>query len=205
MRDQAGFDLWAGEYDKYVGLSEAADTYPFAGYREVLGDIYNEIMSVKGARVLDLGFGTGTLTNKLYEGGCEVFGQDFSEKMIELAQKKMPEAFLFQGDFYQGIVPELKEQTYDFIVGTYSMHHLTDEDKVPFFKEVLSLLKTGGKFLIGDVCFETEEDLKRASERAGDEWDSDEYYIVCERLRRDFPNFTFEKKSFCAGIITLLA
>ena len=204
MRDQAGFDLWAGEYDKYVGLSEAADTYPFAGYREVLGDIYNEIMSVKGARVLDLGFGTGTLTNKLYEGGCEVFGQDFSEKMIELAQKKMPEAFLFQGDFYQGIVPELKEQTYDFIVGTYSMHHLTDEDKVPFFKDALSLLKTGGKFLIGDVCFETEEDLKQASERAGDEWDSDEYYIVCERLKRDFPNLTFEKKSFCAGIITLL-
>jgi putative AdoMet-dependent methyltransferase len=205
MRDQAGFDLWAGEYDKYVGLSEAADTYPFAGYREVLGDIYNEIMSVKGARVLDLGFGTGTLTNKLYEGGCEVFGQDFSEKMIELAQKKMPEAFLLQGDFYQGIVPELKEQTYDFIVGTYSMHHLTDEDKVHFFKEALSLLKPGGKFLIGDVCFETEEDLKQASERAGDEWDSDEYYIVCERLRRDFPNLTFEKKSFCAGIITLLA
>ena len=49
--------------------------------------------------MLDLGFGTGTLTAKLYENGCTIWGQDFSRRMIEIAQEKMPDAHLYQGDF----------------------------------------------------------------------------------------------------------
>ena len=203
MRDKEGFDLWADDYDKYVGVTEEANSYPFAGYKDVLGDIFKEIMTKENVRVLDLGFGTGTLTSKLYENGCEVWGQDFSQRMIELAKEKMPEANLFQGDFYSGLVPEIAEKEFDYVVATYSMHHIDDERKVPFFREVLSHLKKGGKMLIGDVCFETAEDRKQASIKAGDEWDNDEYYIVCEELRKSFPDLKFEKKSFCAGIITL--
>ena len=36
MLDQKGFDLWAEDYDKLVGISEEKNTYPFAGYRAVL-------------------------------------------------------------------------------------------------------------------------------------------------------------------------
>ena len=35
--------------------------------------------------MLDIGFGTATLTTKLYENGCVIYGQDFSSRMIELA------------------------------------------------------------------------------------------------------------------------
>lgn len=47
---------------------------------------------------LDIGFGTGTLTTKLYEQGCSIYGQDFSSRMIELSSEKMPNAHLYQGD-----------------------------------------------------------------------------------------------------------
>ena len=30
MLDQKGFDLWAEGYDKFVGISEEKNTYPFA-------------------------------------------------------------------------------------------------------------------------------------------------------------------------------
>ena len=98
MLDRKGFDLWADEYDKAVGLSDEEKSYPFAGYKDVLGGIFRIIMEKENAAVLDLGFGTGTLTTRLYEHGCTVYGQDFSERMIELASEKMPCAKLYLGD-----------------------------------------------------------------------------------------------------------
>ena len=107
MLDNKGFDLWADEYDKTVGVSDEENAYPFAGYKDVLGTIYKTIMKKANAVVLDIGFGTGTLTTKLYENGCTIYGQDFSARMIELASEKMPGAHLYQGDFTQGLVEPL--------------------------------------------------------------------------------------------------
>jgi putative AdoMet-dependent methyltransferase len=70
-------------------------------------------MKKANAVVLDIGFGTGTLTTKLYENGCTIYGQDFSARMIELASEKMPGAHLYQGDFTQGLVEPLQTQNYD--------------------------------------------------------------------------------------------
>ena len=50
-----------------VGLSDEDGSYPFAGYRA----LWNTIQILRsGGRVLDIGFGTGTLTAKLYTHGC---------------------------------------------------------------------------------------------------------------------------------------
>ena len=83
MLDHKGFDLWADGYDLAVGLSDEDNTYPFAGYKEILGRIFRIITEKPNAVVLDIGFGTGTLTAKLYESGCVIYGQDFSPKMID--------------------------------------------------------------------------------------------------------------------------
>ena len=138
MLDQKGFDLWADGYDKAVGLSDEEQSYPFAGYKEILSRIYQLVVAKEGAKILDLGFGTGTLTKKLYEQGCEVWGQDFSGRMIELASAKMPGAHLFQGDFSQRLAEPLRQNSYDFIVATYSLHHLTDDNKI----SLIHLLRT---------------------------------------------------------------
>ena len=67
MLNNKGFDFWAGDYDKTVGISDEENTYPFSGYKKVLGLIFQTIMRAGNAVVLDIGFGTGTLTTKLYE------------------------------------------------------------------------------------------------------------------------------------------
>lgn len=92
MLDNRGFDLWADGYDQTVGISDNENSYPFAGYKGVLGGIFYRIMERPKAAVLDIGFGTGTLTTKLYENGCAIYGQDFSQRMIELESEKMPGA-----------------------------------------------------------------------------------------------------------------
>lgn len=197
------FDLWADGYDKDVGISDKGNTYPFAGYKKVLGTIFQTIMQTPGAEVLDIGFGTGTLTAKLYGQGCSIYGQDFSEKMLELAAARMPGAHLYVGDFTEGLAAPLQNRKYDFIISTYALHHLTDSQKCVFLSELRGSLKETGKILIGDVAFRTRADLNRCRQEAGDEWDEDEIYFVAEEMKDAFPELSFTQISHCAGILTL--
>lgn len=205
MLDNKGFDLWADGYDKTVGVSDEGNTYPFAGYKDVLGTIYKSIMEKPNAVVLDIGFGTGTLTTKLYENGCPIYGQDFSARMIELAFQKMPNAHLYQGDFTQGLVEPLQAQHYDFIVATYSLHHLTDEQKVSFLRDLRDHLNPGGQILIGDVAFENRSQLEQCRKDVGDEWDDDEIYFVVDELKGEFPELGFKRISHCSGVLSIPA
>ena len=203
MLDKKGFDLWADGYDIAVGISDEENSYPFAGYKDVLGTIYKTIMEKQNAVVLDIGFGTGTLTAKLYENGCSIYGQDFSARMIELAAQKMPKANLYQGNFSQGLVKELLRQNYDFIVATYSLHHLSDKQKITLLHTLRCCLNPGGQILIGDVAFENRSQLEQCRKEAGDDWDDEEIYFVAEEIKKEFPTTTFTKISFCAGILAL--
>lgn len=203
MLDQDGFNLWADGYDKSVGISDDVKSYPFAGYKEVLGIIFKEVMKKKNASVLDIGFGTGTLTTKLYEHGCQIYGQDFSSRMVELASAKMPEAHLYQGDFLQGLAEPLRSHNYDFVVATYSLHHLTDEQKIVFLNALRNCLKDHGRILIGDVAFKTREDLEQCRQEAGDSWDNDEIYFVADELRNSFGDLSFTRISYCAGVFII--
>lgn len=203
MLGKDGFDLWADGYDRSVGLSDDDGTYPFAGYRAVLSGIYGRILAGGARSVLDIGFGTGTLTAKLYERGLRVYGQDFSARMIELAQAKMPDAVLVQGDFAQGLAEPVKNCTYDAIIATYSLHHLDDAQKVQFLRSLLPLVNDGGCILIGDVAFRDRSALESCRVSCGDSWDDEEFYFVYDELREQLPEMTFEEASFCAGILTI--
>ena len=203
MLSSQGFDLWADGYDQSVGLTDEEGGYPFAGYKELLSRIYQRVLTRKSPRVLDIGFGTGVLTARLYEQGCQIYGQDFSARMIELAQAKMPDARLYQGDFSKGLVPELCAQQYDAIVATYSLHHLSDAQKIGFLRTLLPLLKQDGCIFIGDVAFRTREELEACRTAAGEDWDSDEIYFVYDELRPHFPALTFESFSHCTALLTL--
>lgn len=203
MLNNTGFDLWADGYDKSVGLSDENGTYPFAGYRALLGQIYRDILTSGAKSVLDIGFGTATLTARLYEQGLAVYGQDFSARMCALAQEKMPNAALYRGDFTHGLVPALTKRQYDAIVATYSLHHLTDDGKVDFLRALLPLLSDGGCIYIGDVAFRTRAQLEACRRAAADEWDEDEIYFVYDELHTALPALQFTQLSPCAGLLTL--
>ena len=203
MLNNKGFDLWADGYDKSVGLSDEANTYPFAGYKRVLAAIFQAVMQTPSASVLDIGFGTAVLTAKLYEQGCTIYGQDFSSRMIELASAKMPDAHLYQGDFTTGLVEPLRDRRYDAIIATYALHHLTDAQKIVFLSALRGCLNENGKILICDVAFETRSALNQCRQEAGAQWDDDEIYFVIEELKKDFPDLSFTQLSPCAGVLTI--
>ena len=53
----------------------------------------------------------------------------------------------------------MEHQSCDYIVATYSLHHLKDEQKVNFLRILYDHLNENGQILIGDVAFETREEL----------------------------------------------
>ena len=205
MLDNKGFDLWADGYDKSVQLCEEDNEYPFAGYKDVLNTIYNIVHRKEKAKVLDIGFGTGVLTKKLYDDGYEIYGIDFSEKMIEIAKKKMPLANLIQYDFSRGFPEELKNIQFDYIISTYAMHHLEDKDKIKFINKLEKYLSRDGRIIIGDIAFETRELLEQCKVKYENYWDDEEIYFVFDELKEFFPkeDISFTTISHCAGIIQL--
>ncbi len=203
MFDSRDFDQWAQEYDRMVRDSDERTCYPFAGYRKVLEKIAVKILEKPGASVLDIGFGTGTLASELYDHGCVIYGQDFSESMRLIAQNKMPEAKLYIGDFSEGLAEPLKQREYDFITATYALHHLNEEQKLTLVRALRAQLAYDGILLIGDISFETLADREACRKEAGEEWDEEETYSVIEELRKQLPDLMYEQVSVCGGILSL--
>ena len=203
MYDEQLFDQWANAYDEDVKRTDEAGAYPFAGHERILGTITDRILESGARDVLDLGFGTGMLLKRLYDRGVRVYGQDYAEKMLSIAQEKMPEGTFFRGDLREGIAGELRARRYDAITATYVLHHIPDEEKPAFLLGLLPLLRSGGTLYIGDVAFETKEDLARCREESGDEWDDEEAYFVEEETRAYLPALRYEFCSPCGALLTL--
>lgn len=206
MLDKQGFNLWADNYDQTVKVSEDNNEYPFAGYKQILNHIYNEVMQKSSSNVLDIGFGTAVLTSQLYERGHSIDGLDFSDEMITIAKEKMPNARLLEWDIKKGLPSQISENRYDSIVSTYTLHHLNDEEKIEFINRLLPLLKEGGKIYIGDVVFQNREDLNRCRQENLHHWDDDEFYFVFNEFESDLGNschVLFQPFSHCGGVITI--
>ncbi len=90
MADSTAFDHWAASYDH--DLQHMPDNgYPFAGYFRTLAFIRERILHAGiGRTILDIGIGTGLLTEELYHSGFKITGLDFSPVMLEKARCKMP-------------------------------------------------------------------------------------------------------------------
>ena len=206
MLNKQGFDLWANVYDETVKVSEESNLYPFAGYKEILNTIFNEVMQKDQAKVLDIGFGTGVLTNELYKNGHVIDGVDFSGQMIAIAQAKMPRANLVEWDIENGLPSKLLTKRYDAIISTYALHHLTDEAKIIFIQSLLSLLAADGKIFIGDIAFQTREQLEVCKTASDGYWDDDEFYFVADELSAALKGVCrceFHPISHCGGVFII--
>ncbi len=106
-----------------------------------------------GQRVLDLGCGTGTLTVMLARAcaQAEVVGLDADPEVIEIARRKITAAGvrveLFQG---MAFAPPFEAKSFDRVVSSLVLHHLSRADKRRTFSKLRELLKPDGELHIAD-------------------------------------------------------
>jgi SAM-dependent methyltransferase len=94
-----------------------------------------------GASVLDAGCGAGTKSKYLRSKGLHVVGIDFSEKMIEIAKREVPDA-----RFYVIDIKDLRSlsETFDGILAQAVLLHIPKAEFVSVLKELKSKLQVGG-------------------------------------------------------------
>jgi putative AdoMet-dependent methyltransferase len=203
LLDNKGFDVWAKEYEKAV----QKDGYPFKGYYDVLNFMYSLIEQKPKNKILDIGVGTGVLTNRLYENGAQICGIDFSEKMLQIARDKMPEGKFIQWDFNLGLPPEFGSEKFNYIISSYAFHHLSDDKKISLIDESKALLNKTGKIIIGDVAFETREELLKCKEKSKSKWDEDEIYIIADEMAQAVKKHglavNYTQISSCSGVLEI--
>jgi len=143
----------------------SADTSRQAAAFDAIGERYDDVFPHKsgqiiatqwvvdrlapGARVLDLGCGTGVPTaGMLSETGLEVIGIDVSTEMLALARRNVP-----TGRFVAMDLLELDSSlgTFDAVVSFFSLLMLRRAEIPPVLRRIRAVLRPGGLVAIGMV------------------------------------------------------
>lgn len=133
-------------------IESAGEFYPFTA---------GCLPKAPGARMLDLGCGTGLELRYYFQENpaARVTGIDLAPGMLGALREKFPdkELELIQGSYFE--VPFGSEQ-YDGAVSVESLHHFTMEEKLPLYIRLREALKENGYFILTDY-FAPSEELER--------------------------------------------
>ena len=139
------------------------DSFLFRGKLRELRQRTVDLAKIQpGENVLDVGCGTGTLAIEVQQHvgpAGQVFGIDPGEQQIARARSKASQRNL-PIEFQVGAIEHLEflDQTFDVVLSTIMMHHLSDSLKRQGLAEIARVLKQGGRLVIAD--------FKRPEERS---------------------------------------
>lgn len=139
------FDFLTGLFDPVVAATTRERTFK----RRAIARLALQ----PGARLLDLGCGTGTLALMAHaeQPGATIAGLDADPAILERARAKTAAAgapiALHEG--FSNQLP-FEDERFDAVVSTLFFHHLSDDDKRVTAAEVLRVLAPGGRVVVAD-------------------------------------------------------
>jgi ubiquinone/menaquinone biosynthesis C-methylase UbiE len=149
MTSKKYFDDVASQWDKMreTFFSEAVREKAFA-----VANIQPDQLAA------DIGAGTGFITEGLIKKGLRVIAIDQSEEMIRETQKKFKDYAKI--DYRQGEAEDLpvEDESVDYVFANMYLHHV--ESPPVAIKEMMRILKPGGKLVITDMDEHNFEFLK---------------------------------------------
>lgn len=139
-------------YNSYNGFAsvydELMDQTPYEEWSQTVVDILKE-NNINDGLVLDLGCGTGTVTELLATAGYDMIGVDLSGEMLEEAMKKRDES----GHDILYLCQDMREfELYGTVMAVVSLcdsinYLLDDEDVIETFRLVNNYLDPNGLFI----------------------------------------------------------
>lgn len=146
------FDVWAEKYDEYLPH--------FPVYQKIVKIIVDNANIEDGAKVLDVGIGTGNVCFSVFSRvPCDIVGVDVSSEMIKIAKKKADDIGA-NVSFLNSSADAMEiGNGFDFAVSAFALHHLRADGKVAAFRRIHSALKDGGRFVLADVTVDVDGDI----------------------------------------------
>lgn len=138
----------APDYDGFAAAYSARnETSLFNAYYE-RPEMIRLAGDVAGLKVLDVGCGSGPLTEALRAKGAVVSGFDLSPAMVELARERLgKDADLKVADL--GAALPYPDDTFDLVVASLSLHYV--QDWASALAELRRLLKPGGRLTVSII------------------------------------------------------
>ncbi len=128
-------------FDSYTTASDSfADNIERPAIQQLIGNI-------DGARLLDLGCGSGTYSVSFAEQGSHVVALDLSATMISLAQDKA-RTLGIEADFRVADIREplpFEDAQFDIVFTATALHYV--DDIVAFMKEAARVMKPGARLV----------------------------------------------------------
>jgi ubiquinone/menaquinone biosynthesis C-methylase UbiE len=184
--------FFQNEYEKRKEKYDDEFIYGRYQINEELETIMKELKP--GAKVLDIGSGTGHLAHFFYKNGFEVIGLEPSENMLNYARKNFPEI-----QFVEGISSTLpfEDNSFDLIISIEVMRYLHPDDVLKTYKEALRVLKKDGYFFATHVNTFSSDfyyffyHLKGLIKKAGNKMYHNCYFTTAEKEAQKLKNSGF--------------
>ncbi|PHS27921.1 MAG: hypothetical protein COA85_04560 [Robiginitomaculum sp.] len=109
------------------------------------------------SQVLDLGCGSGFVAERLLDrfANVQINCLDGAQNILDLAAMRLKShadhLTYTCSDFRTLNTLPLKEKSFDAVMSSYALHHLSADEKVQVLRDCLDLLKPGGFFLNADL------------------------------------------------------
>ena len=156
-RSQEFFDRHARQWDEL-----ARTLLPLPEYRHRLLALVPE-----GARVLEIGIGTGGLLTELAIRASSVIGVDHSPAMLEEARRRLANRGVSGVELRLGEMTHLplSDASVGCVVANMVLHHAADPATV--LAEIMRVLAPGGMLLLADLA---RHEREAAREQLADQW-----------------------------------
>ena len=113
---------------------------PSGGSRRLRRSFVRSLDPQPGARVLELGCGTGQVTAELVRAGTDVVAVDRLPEMLDAARRRAPTATFIEGD----VIDAEAGSSFDHVALAFVLHSFDTDGRVRLLRRAANALTLGG-------------------------------------------------------------